>query len=415
MPSHVVILNDLIVARGGATYLALKLSRLLVEAGVRVTYFTGADVDTHCGVDSDLEIVSVGGSHIMNRSRISAFTNGLYFAPARSKLAAWIAEHDSPDVIYHVHGWSKVLSPSIFGALRTVAGRTILHAHDFFLACPNGGFTNYRSGEICHLAPASARCVMLNCDKRSYPQKVWRLARHGIRGMLYDFDELHSEIILIHDKMRSFFRRSGIPDERLHVIRNPIDVVSTERVHAERNQVAYFIGRLDEEKGVEDAAAAARAAGIELRIIGDGPLRSRIATAFPEIKLEGWRSTEQIAVLLQAARFVVIPSRFVETFGLVAFEALSRGIPIVISEKALIAGEVERFGCGVKVNTRDVKQFADIMRHLSIADRVIEDLSRHSMNAARELSLTPAKWRDSLLALYSAVLDRANGCRPRAQ
>jgi glycosyltransferase involved in cell wall biosynthesis len=407
MPSHVVILNDVIVARGGATYLALKLSRLLVEAGVKVTFFTGCDDDAQCGLSDDLEIVSVGGSHIMTRSRISAFTSGLYFKQARSKLAAWIAEHDSPSVVYHVHGWSKILSPSIFGALRTVADRTILHAHDFFLACPNGGFTNYRSGEICRLAPASVPCAMLNCDKRSYPQKLWRLGRHGIREMLYDFDELHSEIILIHDDMRAFFRRSGIPDERLHVIRNPIDVVSTERVQAERNKIAYFIGRLDEEKGVEDAAAAARSAGIELRIIGDGPLRHRIAGAFPEIKMEGWRSAEQIAALLQAARLVVIPSRYVETFGLVAFEALSRGVPIVISDKALIAREVERFGCGVMVNTRDVQKFSDILRHLSIADRAIEDLSRHSMSAARELSLTPTAWRDSLLALYSAVLDRA--------
>jgi glycosyltransferase involved in cell wall biosynthesis len=162
---------------------------------------------------------------------------------------------------------------------------------------------------------------------------------------------------------------------------------------------------------VEDAAIAARMAGIELRIIGDGPLRYRIATSFPEIQIEGWRSPEQVASLLKTARFVVIPSRYVETFGLAALEALSQGVPVVISDKALIANEVERLGCGVKVNTRDRQKFSETLRHLSVADGAIEDLSGRSMNAARELSLTPEGWRDSLLERYRAKLEQANTSR----
>ena len=49
--------------------------------------------------------------------------------------------------------------------------------HDYFTVCPNGGFYNYRGKHICDYTPMSFKCIMCNCDVRSYPQKIYRVLR----------------------------------------------------------------------------------------------------------------------------------------------------------------------------------------------------------------------------------------------
>ena len=43
----------------------------------------------------------------------------------------------------------------------------------------------------------------------------------------------------------------------------------------------------------------------------------------------GWQSQEMIRNVLKVSHFSLMPSRFLETFGLSALESLSEGIPVV--------------------------------------------------------------------------------------
>ncbi|MGO8381554.1 hypothetical protein ACC745_39115, partial [Rhizobium ruizarguesonis] len=60
-------------------------------------------------------------------------------------------------------------------------------------------------------------------------------------------------------------------------IRNPVAPLSIKRIEAEANDEFVFIGRLDEENGIEDAVAATRKAGVRLCVIVDGPLMPLVA------------------------------------------------------------------------------------------------------------------------------------------
>ena len=82
---------------------------------------------------------------------------GLYDRSVMTKVASWIASHDTANTVYHLHGWSKILSPSIFAALSPVARRVVIHAHDFFLVCPNGGYFDYQKKLPCDRTPLSLR------------------------------------------------------------------------------------------------------------------------------------------------------------------------------------------------------------------------------------------------------------------
>ncbi|MGO7646023.1 glycosyltransferase family 1 protein, partial [Rhizobium ruizarguesonis] len=76
----------------------------------------------------------------------------------------------------------------------------------------------------------------------------------------------------------------------LTTIRNPVAPLSIKRIEAEAKDEFVFIGRLDEEKGIEDAVAATRKAGVRLCVIGDGPLMPLAAASGDDVRAVGWQS-----------------------------------------------------------------------------------------------------------------------------
>ena len=49
----------------------------------------------------------------------------------------------------HFHGWTKALSTSTFRTVKSLGLPSIVTLHDYFAACPNGGFYDYQQNAIC--------------------------------------------------------------------------------------------------------------------------------------------------------------------------------------------------------------------------------------------------------------------------
>jgi 2-deoxystreptamine N-acetyl-D-glucosaminyltransferase/2-deoxystreptamine glucosyltransferase len=108
---------------------------------------------------------------------------------------------------------------------------------------------------------------------------------------------------------------------RIEVIANGVDVPEPEGREAVPPEV-LFVGRLSPEKGVEELVAASR--GLNLVVVGDGPLRDRVPGAL------GVVSSEERDRLYSRAAIVVCPSRR-EGFGMACAEAMAHGKPVVAS------------------------------------------------------------------------------------
>jgi glycosyltransferase involved in cell wall biosynthesis len=405
-PDRVVVINDDCVASGGAAGIALASVRLLRGRGVPVTFLSGDD-----GVNPELsalgvDTVRLGGRHLLAGPRGAAALRGLFDPATRRAVDAWRRANDTPGTVYHLHNWHKMLSPSVFMALRPVASRLLVSAHDYFLACPNGGFVHYPRTRLCALTPGGAACTLSACDRRNYTHKLWRVARHHVRRSVFDLDTTAATVLAVHEGMRPYLQRAGIAADAIRVLRNPVMPWCGTRVAAERNRDIFFIGRLEADKGVDLLARAARCAGARLRVIGDGPLAAELARDHPEIDLLGWQPREAIAALIGSARLVVAPTRWRETFGLVVLEALLSGIPVVVSRFALISADIERIGAGIACNPYDEAALAAAIAGLLADDATVAAMSRRAVAAARALAPTPAQWCDDLLGLYRAALAR---------
>lgn len=403
MIDRIVILNDISEPKGGATALALASAFGLRARGFAVTLLTGDSGVNPALAAQGIDVVGLGRQRLTASAKIRAFASGLYNPAARRMVKDWIARNDTPGTVYHLHGWSQILSPSIFAALRPVLSRTVLHAHDFFLVCPNGSYAFLQTGKVCPLVPLSLGCVSSNCDRRNYGHKLWRVARQEVLRRLCDPGRAPS-VLAIHEAMRPFLMRGGIPSQAIEALPNPVRPYSATRIEAEANREFLFIGRLEATKGPDLAAAAARLAGVPMRFIGTGVMADRLKAEYPELTFSGHMPPEEIGKLAANARALVMPSRYPEPYGLVAAEALWSGLPVLAADTAFLAADIVAAGAGYAIDPRDAAGFGAKLRAIADDDASTRAMSIAAFEHTATIGLHPDAWIDRLVAAYQARL-----------
>jgi glycosyltransferase involved in cell wall biosynthesis len=410
---RIVVINDHSVARGGAEIIALTSAIWLRNRGFPVTVLSGDAGHnaklTACGVD----VLGMNQQAVIDVPPHIAVLRGTYNRHAAKFVSDWLARNDTPGTIYHLHQWAHIFSPSVFRALRAVTDRLVLTAHDYFLVCPNGAFMDYPHDVVCRRVPLSMSCLVVNCDRRKYTHKIFRVARQMARAAVINLGRLDVPITVLHPGMVPEFVRSGTRSGNLRILRNPVQALSRERIQAEHNREFVFIGRVGLEKGADLACRAARGAGVPLRIIGDGPLRSELQRTYTEFTFDGWCSPEELAKLAKQARALVMPSRYPEPFGLVAVEALWAGIPVVVTNRALLAPEIEASESGVCYDADDGGLPAALAR-LATNDELVKQMSERAFDCTRWMATTPDTWTDAIVALYTERLSRHESKTPSA-
>lgn len=403
MIRHIVQINDLSDPKGGASKLAVQAACDLSARGHKVTFLTGDSGESPALADANVDVVALGQQRLRAGGRGRAMVTGLWNRSAYAMVRDWIARNDTPETVYHLHGWAQILSPAIFSALDPVRDRLVISAHDFFLACPNGAFAWLRSGEICPHTPLSPACLTTACDRDGSAHKVWRSARQIIQRRSYR-PHKSPPVLAIHAGMHDLLARAGIPRHSIITLPNPVEPFSATRIKAEHNREVLFVGRLEETKGADLAAQAAMRAGAPLTIIGEGPLAERIRGIHPGARLLGRHSPREISAIAASARMLVMPSRYPEPFGLVAIEAAWSGLPVILPHTALLSEDIVATGAGIAVEPRDVEAFAAAIRTLLSDDIGARAMSEAAFGATRSLALTPSTWIDRLETIFEQRL-----------
>lgn len=405
---RVVILNDSFAGRGGATDVAVTEVLALIRRGVAVTVISGDAGDHPALRNIGAELLSLSERPLLEVTRAEGAIRGLYNWRAAKLLGDWIDANDTPGTVYHLHNWAHILSPAIFLPLRRVKGRLVMTLHDYFIACPNGGYLNYRTNATCPLIPLSSQCLATNCDRRNYAHKLWRAGRQALRKLLFTPYREQPVILILHEGMAPFIVRADVGEADLKVLRNPIVPFLPERVAAERNSVFVFVGRLEREKGPDLAARAAHAAGVKMRFIGDGPLRADLERRYPHFEFAGWREPSEIGALVKDARALIMSSRVPEPFGMASVQALWSGLPVIATADALLSREIEAAGAGFACNPNDTAAMAACVTALAGDDQRTARMSQRAFSATRDLGNTPDQWTDRLIGVLAQRVTSAS-------
>ena len=281
------------------------------------------------------------------------------------------------DSIVHLHGWSKALSSSVVRECMKRGFSIVCTLHDYFVACPNGGFFNFRTGQICRLRAMSTPCILENCDSRSYPQKVWRVARQVVQQRVGNIPGGIRAFISVSAFSRAVLQPYLPAGSRIYEVRNPIVGDRCPPAQPAEGSPFLYVGRFSPEKGGALLAAAASEINCGLVYVGDGAARDEFRRLNNKIQFAGWLPRVEVLRHMSHARALVLPSLWYETQGMVVSEAASLGIPAIVPDTSAARDLVRHEHTGLWFKGGDVSSLRSAMRRL-MSTEVARELGRNA-------------------------------------
>ena len=315
----------------------------------------------------------------------------------------------SPDVV-HLFNIYHHISPSILPPVKKRSIPLVQTVNDYKLVCPN--YLLFTNGRPC-----------LRCRNGRYANAVRYRCLHGSLSwsMLAALEMLLHRIMAVYQRHVSMFlvpsrfvlaklHEIGVnPNQTKHL---PYCVPVGHAVAAApsgKNQgyILYF-GRLSREKGLATLVGAmSRLPDLELRIAGDGPLRSHLeqqirTIGLTNVRLLGHCRGEDLHRLVAGAQLSVLPSEWYEVFGQSVVESLLLSRPVVASRIGGIPEVMEDGEHGLLVPPSDAWALADAMQWLASHAAVADEMGREGQKAALA-RFSPERHYEELAPLYSRL------------
>jgi glycosyltransferase involved in cell wall biosynthesis len=340
MNSHIVIVNDYGFINGGAGKIAIFTATGLASQGEDVTFFCSVGPVCDELKNSKCKIICLFQQDINNKSsKLKVLTEGIDNKVAKKSFKALIDLFGNDPVIVHIHSWNKAISSSPFRYLKKKANvKAVVTLHDYFSVCPNGGLYDYKHKHICHIMN-DTKCFFCNCDKRNYCQKIFRFFRY--KRQQQDMKSIHNFIYLSELNKKVFLEKYKRKANMFYV-QNFIEPAKEKVPHPESNEYFLYIGRISEEKGVDDLCKALTETNNKGFIIGDGPLYKELKEKYPNLVFTGWLSHAQMVPYIMKSKAFVFPSKWYEGSPLVVPEMLSYGLPCIVSDCSSAKEEINK-------------------------------------------------------------------------
>lgn len=403
---EVVILNDYASVTGGSTAVAIASATGLAARGIQVTYFSCVGpVAPQLRDVPNLDVVCLDQAEIAkDGNRLRAFASGLRNADAVAALRQLLAGKDPERTVVHAHTWMKALSPCALDAVVGAGFELVVTLHDFFMACPSGGFFDHATEQLCHRKPLSLSCLACNCDRRNYGHKLWRSARTVLQNQVLRMPRRVSAYVGVSEFSLALMRPHLPAKIPASVVRNPVDCVDEGPADAGANRAFLYIGRFVPEKGVRLFAEAVAVSGLPAVFVGDGELMPELKRLCPQAEFTGWLKPGEIRDRLRRARALVFPPLWYETLGLVAVEAAAAGVPAIVADGCAAVDYVKHGRTGLHFAHGSVASLTARMQELAADDVLAGGLGRAAYDWYWADPWTGGRHVTDLLKNYEALV-----------
>jgi len=309
--------------------------------------------------------------------------------------------------LWQIHNVFPALSPSVYKEAFRLGVPVVHYLHNYRMGCLNGFFLDH--GNPCQ------RCIGGNflpaakakCWHESHFICAWMgLVMNRIQKM----DVFHkvSRWVAISEAQKAVHVQMGIPEDRIDVVHHFYEPKHP-ALPLPESGYALFIGRLSVEKGCHELLKAWRGmpAGRKLVIAGEGPelpgLR-RYATeeGLNNVEFVGFVPRDAQEALWRGASFSIVPSVWMEPFGMVVLEAWSRGRPVVAHSIGALPELITHGKTGVLVAPFHPEALAAEMERLFQQPALLETMG---LQARQELEIRFSKteWQRKMNRVYSRI------------
>ena len=340
---NIIVVSDFGYHAGGAETVAIDTAlELSKDKRYKVYFFCGVGPICRELESSNVEVTLLDVEEYFKRrhGRLKSSMAGLYDMRVYEAFLNRYRHLHPERTVVHFHSWFHALSPSVIHAAYRCNFQVMVTLHEYSSICGNMALYNYRKGEVCRCRPCGLKCMISNCDKRNYIHKIYRMVRlFAYRAIV---KKVRPRFVYISDKSRKLlssskaFRSLGLSCSYLS---DPVNVAPLERMDKHSTSDCYlFVGRVSEEKGITAFCTAVSNAGVRGIVVGEGELLEPLRTQYPSISFVGRKTPNEVYGYMQAARILVFPSVWYETFGLVVVEAMiTSALPCLVADDTAAA------------------------------------------------------------------------------
>jgi glycosyltransferase involved in cell wall biosynthesis len=346
-------------------------------------------------------------------SKAKAAMNILYSFEARKKMAA-LLEKFKPDVV-HLNNFAHQISPSILDEIKKHQIPIVMTMRDYKMVCPSYGML--ADGKPCEKCQGGRYyyCGLNRCTKGSLFKSMVNVVE------MY----LHHRILHIYDKIDLYISPSrflknkvlemGLKGEVVY-LPNCVDVAGFEPAYEWQENSIVYVGRLSHEKGVQTLINAVKdIPGIQLKIIGDGPLKTDLenqikAEQIKNVVFCGYKTGQALHDEIKNSMFLVIPSEGYENNPRTVIEAFALGKPAVGARIGGIPELVEDWETGLTYASGDKD---DLKKKITLMNDNRDKISQMGKNARKlvEQNLNADIHYQNLIKIYKKALKKSSGAQ----
>ncbi len=360
-------------AYGGVPRVVYALARAQVAAGMQVRVWTtdAFDAERRSGQPDRYELDGIEVIVTRLASNRLAWQHQLYLPTSRPPL-------DNIDVI-HLHAHRHLLN---WLAFRAAAGRPVVQT-------PNG--------------------TLPRIERKQGIKVLWDKCFDG------DVPRRADRVVAVSKAEVRQLLAAGVAADRIARVPNPVDLGEFESLpprgafRAARGlgggPIVAYLGQVSPRKGVDHLVAAfAHGALAPATLVVAGAARGMSVPSAPGVVFTGTLEGRERLALLADADVVAYPSSD-EVFGLVPFEGLLAGAPVVVGDDCGCGELIVEAGAGLLSRHGDVDGLRSAIRRL-LEDRVVAEAMVERGRRYVAQHLAPARVAADYTALYE------DACRP---
>lgn len=324
---------------------------------------------------------------------------------------------NKPDVV-HVHNTYPLITPSIFFAAKDMRIPIVYTLHNYRLIYPNALLIY--NGKIDNRTIKGSAYTTI-------PQKVYKKSYLQTAALAY-LIEYHRKretwtnkvdrFISLTNFSKKIFIEAGLPAGKLSVkpnfIEDPYKIYSDMKQEVRPNGF-LFVGRISEEKGIEDLIDTWLEYELEmpLYVIGEGPLKSKLKYKSKQNKHINWVGAvekKEVYSWILKVKALLFPSICFETFGMSVIEAFSMATPVICSDIGSHASIVKDRVNGLHFEVSNKQDFKKKILRLNSDSELLRKLGE---NARMDylLNYTPEKNYKMLMNIYQEAIEENDRTR----
>lgn len=319
-----------------------------------------------------------------------------------------IIEEIKPDIIHCQY--IDTLTYSIFNCFRDIP--TVLTFHSSYVSfCPTGLLSNKNYIDCPNLCKHGN---FLACIKNDCKNNIEASIRRAIFGYVSYKNFKNVDMYITPSealRQKCINADIGIKPEQIVTINNFISDEQLQTIPNYTNKKYFlYVGRLVKHKGVKYILEAAKdlPRDIEFHIVGTGEEEKNLKeyakqNNLDNVKFLGYKSGADLQEEYQNCIAIIVPSIWLESFGMINVEAFINGKPVIGSRIGGIPEVVDNDINGLLFEPTNVEQLKQkILMYWNNPELVI----KHGKNGYEKTKkkYTPQRYYEQLMKVYNEVL-----------